>query len=601
MASIVLADDDEDLRAIYAPSLRAAGHSVREAPGGLEALEAVREHRPTLLILDVWMPRFNGFEVLAALRHDPASSGLKIMMLSNLGDADTRLECFEMGAADYLVKGASPGRVPGPRSPGSSPTGSAWCPTGWPPRPRPGPGPISRPEPLPPDPAPFVAPEVRGPPPAMPDDYQESLDYLYGRLNYERLGMPRGAAELRLGRMRRLLRRLGDPHRVAQDRPCGGDQGKGLDLGHARRLALGLGREGPGCSARRTCTGWRSDSGSTGREATARRVGRRLVEAVRPEVEALDAGDRHVPSSVGRPSSRSPPRWGCSTSPGKDAGVVVLEVGMGGRLDSTNVVRPILAVLTTISFDHTRQLGATLGAIAGEKAGILKRGRPVVSGVRGDEASEPRSIGPRRLRGAPGSARSTSTSRLRVSASRTPPGPPEGRLGSRSGPGRRRLAGDRPADARRRTRGTTRPSPWPALDALADQGDRGRTPRPSPGGSPSLNWPARVEVIGEATLAGRRRRPQRRLGQGPGRDAADVLPRRADRTLIFGTTREKDLPGQLEALLLPLADVVVASRYVENPRSVPPEEIADAVRGFDGPGRSTWRATPPRPWHWPDS
>ncbi len=107
MASIVLADDDEDLRAVYGPCLRSAGHTVREATGGFEALELVREHRPDLLILDVWMPKCNGFEVLEALRHDPASNGLKVLMLSNLGDADIRLECFEMGAVEYLVKGMS--------------------------------------------------------------------------------------------------------------------------------------------------------------------------------------------------------------------------------------------------------------------------------------------------------------------------------------------------------------------------------------------------------------------------------------------------------------------------------------------------------------
>src|SRR5262249_642148 len=61
-------------------------------------------------------------------------------------------------------------------------------------------------------------------------------------------------------------------------------------------------------------------------------------------------------------------------------------VGMGGRLDSTNVVHPLVSVITSISFDHTRQLGNTLAAIAGEKAGILKRGRPAVSGERGAEA-----------------------------------------------------------------------------------------------------------------------------------------------------------------------------------------------------------------------
>jgi dihydrofolate synthase/folylpolyglutamate synthase len=61
--------------------------------------------------------------------------------------------------------------------------------------------------------------------------------------------------------------------------------------------------------------------------------------------------------------------------------VAVLEVGLGGRLDSTNVCEPVLSVITSISLDHTRQLGNTLGAIAGEKAGIIKPGVPVVSGV----------------------------------------------------------------------------------------------------------------------------------------------------------------------------------------------------------------------------
>jgi dihydrofolate synthase/folylpolyglutamate synthase len=59
---------------------------------------------------------------------------------------------------------------------------------------------------------------------------------------------------------------------------------------------------------------------------------------------------------------------------------VVLEVGLGGRLDSTNVCQPEIAVITNISLDHTRQLGSTLDRIAAEKAGIIKSGVPVVSG-----------------------------------------------------------------------------------------------------------------------------------------------------------------------------------------------------------------------------
>lgn len=58
----------------------------------------------------------------------------------------------------------------------------------------------------------------------------------------------------------------------------------------------------------------------------------------------------------------------------------VVEVGLGGRLDSTNIITPLLSVITNISLDHTSLLGDTLTAIAGEKAGIIKRGVPVVIG-----------------------------------------------------------------------------------------------------------------------------------------------------------------------------------------------------------------------------
>lgn len=60
--------------------------------------------------------------------------------------------------------------------------------------------------------------------------------------------------------------------------------------------------------------------------------------------------------------------------------VAVIETGLGGRLDSTNVVQPILAVITNIGFDHTEFLGHTLSLIAGEKAGIIKHQTPVVIG-----------------------------------------------------------------------------------------------------------------------------------------------------------------------------------------------------------------------------
>ena len=65
--------------------------------------------------------------------------------------------------------------------------------------------------------------------------------------------------------------------------------------------------------------------------------------------------------------------------------VAVVEVGLGGRLDCTNIIRPDLCVITNISFDHVQFLGDTLAKIAGEKAGIIKRGVPVVIGEATEE------------------------------------------------------------------------------------------------------------------------------------------------------------------------------------------------------------------------
>src|SRR4051812_31868320 len=323
----------------------------------------------------------------------------------------------------------------------------------------------------------------------MPDDYQDSLDNLYGRLNYERLGMPKGSAELRLGRMRRLLRRLGDPHESLRIIHIAGTKGKGST---AAMLASALSasgiRTGLFCSPHlhRLEERFRVD----GAEATAEElVG--LVEAVRPAVEALAATDPHYRHRGGT-FFEGTAAMGLLHFARRGAGAVVLEVGMGGRLDSTNVVRPALAVLTTISFDHTRQLGNTLGAIAGEKAGILKRDRPVVSGVRGDEAREAIHRAAR-LRGTP-------LREVDIDFGYTyhPPEPPL----ARPTPGRvevRTWARDWPAVTLPMLgahQGQNAAVAMASLDALAEQGIDVE-PDAVARGFASLSWPARVEVLGE--------------------------------------------------------------------------------------------------------
>jgi dihydrofolate synthase/folylpolyglutamate synthase len=102
----------------------------------------------------------------------------------------------------------------------------------------------------------------------------------------------------------------------------------------------------------------------------------RVLDEVRPHVEALRAD----------PGAPDPSFFDVTTAAAlllfRGAGVrrVVLEVGLGGRLDSTNVVDPAVSCITSIELEHTDRLGDTLAAIAGEKAGIVKAGRPVVTG-----------------------------------------------------------------------------------------------------------------------------------------------------------------------------------------------------------------------------
>lgn len=67
--------------------------------------------------------------------------------------------------------------------------------------------------------------------------------------------------------------------------------------------------------------------------------------------------------------------------------IAIIEVGLGGRLDCTNIISPILSIITNISFDHTQFLGDTLAKIAAEKAGIIKKGVPVIIGEANEETS----------------------------------------------------------------------------------------------------------------------------------------------------------------------------------------------------------------------
>ena len=105
---VVIADDDPDIRRLVEMTVTNAGCDVTVASDGEEALERVRESKPDLVILDVLMPRMDGWEVARALKSDPATREVPVMFLTSRGQEHDVLEGFDSGAVDYIVKPFSP-------------------------------------------------------------------------------------------------------------------------------------------------------------------------------------------------------------------------------------------------------------------------------------------------------------------------------------------------------------------------------------------------------------------------------------------------------------------------------------------------------------
>ena len=107
-ATILLAEDDRILRKAGEATLRKKGYTVIAAVDGEDALAKAREHKPDLILLDVIMPKMQGFEVLANLKTDAATRDIPVIMLSNLQDESDVRKATEGGALDYLVKSNVP-------------------------------------------------------------------------------------------------------------------------------------------------------------------------------------------------------------------------------------------------------------------------------------------------------------------------------------------------------------------------------------------------------------------------------------------------------------------------------------------------------------
>lgn len=106
---ILLADDEEPVRALVAATIRDdSRYKILEAKDGMEALEIARREKPDIILLDIMMPKMDGFEVCRQLKSDPRTSGISIIMLTALAQNTDKGKAKEVGANGYFAKPFSP-------------------------------------------------------------------------------------------------------------------------------------------------------------------------------------------------------------------------------------------------------------------------------------------------------------------------------------------------------------------------------------------------------------------------------------------------------------------------------------------------------------
>ena len=207
------------------------------------------------------------------------------------------------------------------------------------------------------------------------DAYEQTLEYLYRFVDYSLSRTVRYSPEkFNLGRMRRLVAALEHPEQRYAIIHIAGTKGKGSVAAF--------------CSSALQAAGYRVGlyiSPHLHDYAERIRINGQpiehdqlitLVEEIKPHIEAIPLLTTFEITTA----------LALLHFARENVDVTVLEVGLGGRLDATNVVVPDVAVITSLSYDHTYLLGNSLAEIAGEKAGIIKPEKPVVLAPQLDEA-----------------------------------------------------------------------------------------------------------------------------------------------------------------------------------------------------------------------
>ncbi len=199
--------------------------------------------------------------------------------------------------------------------------------------------------------------------------YQETIDYLYA--------LQKHGIKLALSNSFRLMESLGNPHRKFKTVHVAGTNGKGSTSAFIASIVRAAGLR-VGLYTSPHLVSFTERIRIDGDPISEQRV----VELAQRVRKACDGINAHAGITAINPTFfevTTAIAFTCFAE--EEVDLAVIEVGMGGRLDSTNVIAPLVSIITNIDLEHTEYLGTTLEAIAAEKAGIIKPGVPVVTGA----------------------------------------------------------------------------------------------------------------------------------------------------------------------------------------------------------------------------
>jgi len=403
-----------------------------------------------------------------------------------------------------------------------------------------------------------------------------ALAWLDRRLNFER-AVPRTASPgtFGLGRVRRLLAAVGDPHLRFPVVHVAGTKGKGSTVAMLSAVLQSAGhRVGRYMSPHVNAIEERISVAGRPISPTD------LVRAFDVVIPAVDRMDRHAQ----RRGGQGPTWFEVLTAVAfvhfarSRVDLAVLETGLGGRLDATNVSRPILSIITSISLDHMHLLGNTVGRIAAEKAGIIKRGCPVISA-----ATHPAA---RRVVESVAARRRAPLMQLGRDFTATYVPPDAGTIDTDPlAPGNVSIGSTTAAANDRRLFPLGMPGPHQAVNAALvvmaarTLDARGVTvgPRAVERGLSTAALPARIEAIAKRPLvildAAHNVASMNAL-------VATLSPSRAafhPRVLVFAASADKQLAEML-AVGREAFDHVVVTRYATNPRAATVPHLLEACR-----------------------